>query len=274
MSYKSLATATVLATFIVSGAYAANAVAATPVVNNAATVAPDGSLVSKIVGASVYNGTDANAQTIGKVDDVLLSKDGKAQSLIIGVGGFLGIGEKDVAFDFNKAQWAEKDGKRWLVINTTKEDLQARPNFDTKAYDPTLASNTATAPTAVVPTGSTATASVDKTTLTATPIDKIRVEDLVGTNVYGANDAKVGTIGDVVLTGDKKVDAVLVDVGGFLGMGTKEVAIGLDNLKFMTDKSGNRYLYTNFTKEQFNAQPAYDKGSYANARDKQRMVVN
>ncbi|TPM90695.1 PRC-barrel domain containing protein [Mesorhizobium sp. B2-1-3A] len=247
-----------------------------PAVNNAATtaaVAPNGSLVSKIIGASVYNGTDANAQTIGKVNDVLLAKDGKAQSLIIGVGGFLGIGEKDVAFDFNKAQWAEKDGKRWLVINTTKEDLQAQPNFDTKAYDPTTASNTAPASTTVVP-DSTTTAAVDKTAMTAVPIDKVRVEDLVGTTVYGANDAKVGKIGDVVLTGDKKVDAVLIDVGGFLGMGTKEVAVGMDNLKFMTDKSGNRYLYTNFTKEQFNAQPAYDKGSYANARDKQRMVVN
>ncbi|WP_246683404.1 PRC-barrel domain-containing protein [Mesorhizobium sp. B2-1-3A] len=276
MSYKSLAAATALATLIASGAHAANAVTTAPAVNNAATtaaVAPNGSLVSKIIGASVYNGTDANAQTIGKVNDVLLAKDGKAQSLIIGVGGFLGIGEKDVAFDFNKAQWAEKDGKRWLVINTTKEDLQAQPNFDTKAYDPTTASNTAPASTTVVP-DSTTTAAVDKTAMTAVPIDKVRVEDLVGTTVYGANDAKVGKIGDVVLTGDKKVDAVLIDVGGFLGMGTKEVAVGMDNLKFMTDKSGNRYLYTNFTKEQFNAQPAYDKGSYANARDKQRMVVN
>jgi len=158
------------------------------------------------------------------------------------------------------------------VIKTTKEDLQAQPNFDTKAYDPTTASNTAPAPTTVAP-DSTTTGAVDKTALTAVPIDKIRAEDLVGTTVYGANDAKVGKIGDVVLTGDKKVDAVLIDVGGFLGMGAKEVAVGMDNLKFMTDKSGNRYLYTNFTKEQFNAQPAYEKGTYASARDKQRMVA-
>ncbi|PBB65298.1 photosystem reaction center subunit H [Mesorhizobium sp. WSM4312] len=247
-----------------------------PADNNAATtaaVAPNGSLVSKIIGATVYNGTDANAQTIGKVNDVLLAKDGKAQSLIIGVGGFLGIGEKNVAFDFNKAQWAEKDGKRWLVIKTTKEDLQAQPNFDTKAYDPTTASNTAPTPTTVAP-DSTTTAAVDKTALTAVPIEKVRAEDLVGTTVYGANDAKVGKIGDVVLTGDKKVDAVLIDVGGFLGIGAKEVAVGMDNLKFMTDKSGNKYLYTNFTKEQFNAQPAYEKGTYASARDKQRMIAN
>jgi len=154
MSYKTLAAATALATLIASGAFAANVVTSAPADNNAATtaaVAPNGSLASKIIGASVYNGTDANAQTIGKVNDVLLAKDGKAQSLIIGVGGFLGIGEKNVAFDFNKAQWAEKDGKRWLVIKTTKEDLQAQPNFDSKDYDPTTASNTAAAPTTVAP---------------------------------------------------------------------------------------------------------------------------
>ncbi|UVK46735.1 PRC-barrel domain-containing protein [Mesorhizobium sp. AR07] len=280
MVYKLLAT-TALATLLATGAYAANAVPAAPATENGASgsavAVPDGSLVTKIIGANVYNGTGADAQSIGEVNDIVISKDGKAQSLIIGVGGFLGIGEKNVAYDFSKAQWAEKDGKRWLVVKTTKEDLQALPNFDAKAYDPapaSSASNNATAPAvAVAPAGSNA-AVADKSTLTEMPIDKIRVADLVGTTVYGANDAKVGEIGDVVLTNDKKVDAVLINVGGFLGIGEKEVAVGMEKLKFMTDKAGNRYLYTNFTKEQLKAQAVYDKGTYAQARDKQRMIVN
>ena len=61
-----------------------------------------------------------------------------------------------------------------------------------------------------------------------------------------------------MLTQDSKVDAVIIDVGGFLGIGEKEVAVGMDNLAFMTDKDGKKYLYTNFTKEQLDAQPAYD----------------
>lgn len=105
------------------------------------------------------------------------------------------------------------------------------------------------------------------------PVGEIRGDDLKGTTVYGANDAKVGEIGDVVLTPDKKTDAVIVDVGGFLGIGEKEVAVGMDNLKFMTDKDGNKYLYTTFTKEQLEAQAAYDKGSYAQQRDQQRLIV-
>ncbi|MBZ9669949.1 PRC-barrel domain-containing protein [Mesorhizobium sp. ES1-3] len=259
----------------------------------------DGNLATNIIGENVYNGTGDDAQKIGDVNDIVLTKEGKAQSLIIGVGGFLGMGEKNVAYDFAKAKWAQKNGNRWLVAQTTKEELQALPDFNRKAYDPapaTTASNepAATAPaaapsaatvpaapadkTAAAPADATApdqtkTSAIDKSKLTAMPIGEIRGNDLKGTTVYGANDAKVGEIGDVVLTPDKKTDAVIVDVGGFLGIGSKEVAVGMDNLKFMTDKSGKKYLYTTFTKEQLEKQAAYDKGTYAQKRDEQRLMV-
>ena len=46
--------------------------------------------------------------------------------MIIGVGGFLGVGEKNVAVAFPSLKLAEKDGKRYLVLNTTKEALEVR----------------------------------------------------------------------------------------------------------------------------------------------------
>jgi sporulation protein YlmC with PRC-barrel domain len=280
----------------------------------------DGNLATNIIGETVYNGTGDDAQNIGDVNDIVLAKDGKAESLIIGVGGFLEVGEKNVAYQFDKAKWAERDGDRWLVAETTREGLEALPEFDRRPYDPapaTTASTDAAAPVATTPTvtpapapadktaeapaatpdtaapapmdktaeapapatpdasapDQTQTAAIDKSALTEMPINEIRSEDLVGTTVYGANDVNVGEIGDVVLTGDKKVDAVIIDVGGFLGVGEKEVAVGMDNLKFMTDKDGKRYLYTNFTKEQLEAQVAYDKGTYAEKRDEQRMMM-
>jgi len=278
----------------------------------------EGNLASNIMGESVYNGTADDAQKIGDVKDIVLAKDGKAESLVIGVGGFLGIGTKNVTYDFTKAKWAEKNGDRWLVAETTKEQLQAQPDFNRKAYDPapgsTAAANNAPAattpavvssdttsdkgakpaepakstaenkpatpapataenkPAATSATDETKTASIDKSTLTEMPMGDIRGDDLKGATVYGANDAKIGEIGDVVLK-DNKPDAVIVDVGGFLGIGAKEVALGMDKLKFMTDKDGKKYLYTNFTKEQLQAQTAYDKGSYAEKRDQQRMIL-
>lgn len=270
----------------------------------------EGNLATNIMGETVYNGTADDAQKIGDVKDIVLAKDGKAKSLVIGVGGFLGIGTKNVTFDFAKAKWAEKNGDRWLVAETSKEELQAQPDFNRKAYDPAPAS-TSTASSSETPptitpavsssdttadkgskpaqpaktaenkpadtgtsaTDETKTASIDKSTLTEMPMGNIRGDELKGATVYGANDAKIGQIGDVVLTPDKKPDAVIVDVGGFLGIGAKEVAVGMDKLKFMTDKSGKKYLYTNFTKEQLQAQAAYDKSTYATKRDQQRMVL-
>ncbi|MGX9142883.1 PRC-barrel domain-containing protein [Mesorhizobium sp. 128a] len=276
-----------------------NAAPSEPVVKRA-----DGNLATNIIGETVYNGTADDAEKIGDVNDIVLTKDGMAQSLVIGVGGFLGMGEKNVTYDFAKAQWAEKNGDRWLVAQTTKEELQAQPDFDRKVYDPVPVTTmsdagtppatapaaapaetaapapmdkTAEAPAAESPdvkaTDPTQTAAIDKSTLTEMPVGEIRGDDLKGTTVYGANDAKVGEIGDVVLAPDSKPDAVIIDVGGFLGIGAKEVAVGMDKLKFMTDKDGKKYLYTNFTKEQLQAQAAYDKGSYAEKRDEQRMIL-
>ncbi len=251
----------------------------------------EGNLATNIVGKAVYNGPGDDAQKIGSVNDIVLSKEGAAKSLVIGVGGFLGLGQKNIAFDYNKAQPVERDGERWLVVEASKEQLQELPDFDRKAYDPAPAAAAAGAdtPPAVTPTtdagrntaaddqatqaDQTSTAAIDKSTLTELPADKISADNLIGTGVYGADDAKVGKIGDVVLSADNKVDAVVIDVGGFLGMGSKPVAIGMDNLKFMTDKNGSNYLYTNFTKDELEAQPAYDKSTYAENRDKQRMIL-
>ncbi|TPJ31550.1 PRC-barrel domain-containing protein [Mesorhizobium sp. B2-7-2] len=270
------ATAALMSTALcTAGAHAANT--SNPAAQTE-VVAPvtDGKLVSKIMGAAVYDSTADDATKIGDVNDIVLDKDGKAKLVVIGVGGFLGVGEKNVAYDFSKLEWVNKKGDRWLVAKTTKDELKAQPNFDTKAYD-TAAAPTAQTTNSQAANGkidTTSTASIDKSSLTEMPSDKISAANLIGTNVYGADDAKVGEIGDVILTGDKKVDAIIVDVGGFLGIGEKKVAVAMENLKFMTDKNGNRYLYTNFTKDQLEAQTAYDKATYAQNRDKQRIIVN
>src|SRR4051794_25352709 len=57
---------------------------------------------SKLVGVDVY-GTD-NAK-IGDIREVLLNRNGAAEAVVIGVGGFLGIGEKDVAVPFSAVEW-------------------------------------------------------------------------------------------------------------------------------------------------------------------------
>jgi len=310
---RNLLATTALATLVATAAYAQQnpAPSQTETAQPAAPadqatqpmVKADGYLATNMIGENVYNGTGDNAENIGDVNDLVIAKDGKVDAVVVGVGGFLGIGEHNVAVAFPKLSWAEKNGDRWLVYPATKEQLQALPEFDRKAYAPapvasndtgttpatapaddTMAQAPATKPAAPAATDqqaadqpaatdTTTTAAIDKSTLTELPAGDLKAEELIGTTVYGANDENIGEISDIALTQDGKVDAVIIDVGGFLGIGEKPVAVGFDKLAFMTDKNGKKYLYTKFTKEQLEAQTAYDKGSYAAQRDKQRMMV-
>ena len=330
---RTLLASTALATFVTTAAFAQQDPAPAPA--PAETMQPaapsadqpmvkaDGYLATNMLGENVYNGTGDDAENIGDVNDLVIGNDGAVKAVVIGVGGFLGIGEKNVAIDMAALDWAEKNGDRWLVTNATKEQLEALAAFDRTPYDPApapVASNepiapapadgTAAAPapaepmaaetpvpadqpaatdtseatdtaapatetTAAAPgaTDTTTTAAIDKSALTEVPSGELKAEELIGTRVYGANDENIGEISDIILSQDGKADSIVLDVGGFLGMGEKPVAVGFDNLAFMTDKDGNKYLYTKFTKEQLEAQPAYDKGTYTEKRDEQRLIV-
>lgn len=87
-------------------------------------------LASKLIGESVYNGTGDKAEKVGDVNDVLMSSDGKAQAVVIGVGGFLGVGEKDVAVQFDRLTWGvDKGNDKRLMIQASKDDLKSAPTF-------------------------------------------------------------------------------------------------------------------------------------------------
>ena len=60
---------------------------------------------SKLVGLAVYN--DAN-EKLGDVSEILLDKSGKINAVIIGVGGFLGVGQHDIAVTFDKLKWVDE----------------------------------------------------------------------------------------------------------------------------------------------------------------------
>ena len=85
--------------------------------------------------ASKFNGTDvigADDEKIGDVSDVLFDKDHKIIAFIVGVGGFLGIGAKDVAID--PASFQAVPGKdandMKLRLSMTKDELKAAPAFE------------------------------------------------------------------------------------------------------------------------------------------------
>ena len=72
---------------------------------------PAGTTVTNFYKQNVYDPSD---NKIGDVDDVLIDKEGRVTAMIIGVGGFLGMGEKDVAVSFSSVRASEKNNKWYL----------------------------------------------------------------------------------------------------------------------------------------------------------------
>ncbi len=88
-------------------------------------------LVSNIVGSTVFDTSDND---LGKVNDVVLDKDGKMTAVVIGVGGFLGIGEKNVAVPYDAiTKTADKDGNPKLILNASADALNGAPEYMTVA---------------------------------------------------------------------------------------------------------------------------------------------
>lgn len=362
---RNLLATTAIATLIATGAAVAQTTAPAPAADAPMEAAPqpqvkhaEGHLASNLIGETVYNGSGEGAENIGEVKDLVLDSEGNIQAIVVGVGGFLGIGEKQVALQYDLVEWTEMDGEEYIVVETTREALEAQQEFDLAAYEmqpadaevgntqPATAEDLAAAPVAddeagmtgdtaaptddmaaapapagddmaateeaapaddmaateeaapaddmaaseeVAPAGEetaaapaddtmtetdeTQTSAIDRSSLNEVQVGDISADDFVGTTVYGANDENIGEIGDVILSDDGQVEAVIIDVGGFLGIGEKEVAVSMDNLAFLSDADGEYYLYTTFTQEQLEAQAAYDEGSFAENRDDQLLTV-
>jgi sporulation protein YlmC with PRC-barrel domain len=309
---RTLLATTALAAFLTSGALipsawaqdaatktdpakAAAATSQAPAPGGYFSAAPEQVLASSVLGKTVYTGSDEQGEAIGDVNDVVINASGGAEAMVIGVGGFLGIGEKDVAVGFDRVSWSDRDGQRIIVVSATKEELQAAPEFDRTALMSGVAATGPENGSAAAPvitdeaaeaappvTGTTPQMSdpdinppVDPGTTAATPPDEMKLVDpaligadkLIGTEVKVADDTKVGEIGDVLLDKNGKAEAYVIDVGGFLGIGQKQVAMSAQSVEVMADASGTMTIYSPFTKAQLETQAAYDEDAYkANPR--------
>jgi hypothetical protein len=131
MIQRLLAT-TALVAFVASGSYGAEA-PAKPGEGRFLSDMSEGSLASQLIGETVYASEAADAETVGEIDDLVVGNDGNIDAAIVGVGGFLGVAEKDVAVSFDSLKLVDRDGDRFVVLETTKEELEAAPQFEVQA---------------------------------------------------------------------------------------------------------------------------------------------
>jgi len=104
-------------------------------------------LASELIGMRIYSterevdaedgvnkGAEKEWDDIGEVNNVVLGRDGKVRGVILGIGGFLGIGEKDVAVEMSSIRFVREKGSDkddfFLVVNAPKEMLEKAPTYE------------------------------------------------------------------------------------------------------------------------------------------------
>jgi sporulation protein YlmC with PRC-barrel domain len=116
---------------------------------------------TKLIGLDIYNRAD---EKLGDINEILLDKDGRVKAVVIGVGGFLGMGEHDIAVSMDKLKFMEEPHKSakadradsksttgsspharrdaandWMpdhaVMDATKDQLKAMPQFKYASYN-------------------------------------------------------------------------------------------------------------------------------------------
>jgi sporulation protein YlmC with PRC-barrel domain len=129
---KTLALAAVGLAFAGGLAFAESPMTREPTTGRSVVTSPSMNhwLASNIYKANVY---DPSENKIGDVSDLIIDSDGNVTAAVISVGGFLGVGQKDVEIPFKDLKITMRDGKDWLTLNRTKDELKSAPAYDKKA---------------------------------------------------------------------------------------------------------------------------------------------
>ncbi|MDB5555147.1 MAG: photosystem reaction center subunit [Rhizobium sp.] len=313
---------------------------------------------------SVQPGAEKDWADVGEINEVILDRSGQVKAVVLGVGGFLGMGEKAVAVPMTDVKFV-KSGEGaddfFLVVNTNKDALAAAPAFVSaqekaaqqaaaadaaKQADPaavptdTATDTTMTAPadatadaTAAKPADATADATAEKPADTTTAADtsaaktdttttaadttakkpadattamddnaaatdttttastttgnstqamtdenrarltrpeitregyaaaqakEITADKLTGARVYGPKDEDVGEINRIILDNNGQVERVVLDVGGFLGIGERQIAVTMDELNIVKNAKGDDFrVYIDANQANLKAQPEF-----------------
>lgn len=317
---------------------------------------------SRLIGMSVYSTEEEvgdegmvdagdNWERIGEINDVILSRSGDMEAVLLDIGGFLGIGERTVAVnlsDLKLVSDTDAAGDFFVVVTSDRATLENAPEFDTDvigawntaeesaenagemAEDTTEQTAAAvegaateageSAEGAVVTTGAALNEAGDEVAeagedvaesaeaagqemeqeademaaetdgemaaetdtemaaetdtemaaetdgeiidgMTYSPegymaadATTMTAEQLDGAEVYDGRDERVGEISEVIVSDDGKISNVVLDVGGFLGMGEKHVSMPFDKLNLQQEDGGDDLrVYVSATKEELEA---------------------
>jgi uncharacterized protein YrrD len=259
---------------------------------------------SELMGATVFvseaevvatevDGTPEGWESVGTVDDIIISREGEVRGVMLDVGGFLGIGARSVVVSMNELRLVAdaNDDTVYVVFTASREQLEAAPEFrhevgveaDQPETAPPLrrpacrpAAPAQPADPAAPPAepGATAPAQPGVTAdrFGPGPIEPaegfqraewttLTADDLQRAEVYDRFNERVSGISDVVLSPDGgEVEGVLINIGGFLGLGARTVFVDGDFMEVHHDPEFRDIrVYLHMTEAELEAQPEYQR---------------
>ena len=242
-----------------------------------------------LMGDTVENSA---GEDLGDIETLVVADDGSIEHVVIGVGGFLGIGEKEVALPWDR--FTVVPGENKLVADVSREELEAMPEFDwpENYQEGSLVTadrtDTDMDGDAVDDAQQSASQAVDNATQTAEqaaddadetvdqaindddadkvddagqtlpPSSEVLAGSLIGAMILSHDDRDVGEVDDVVIGADGTAEGVIVDVGGFLGVNDKQVMIAWKDLEVRRNEDGDVLVRTGLTEEAMGAMSDYD----------------
>ncbi|MEQ6201539.1 PRC-barrel domain-containing protein [Sulfitobacter sp. HNIBRBA2951] len=251
---------------------------------------------SEVIGMRVYaSEADIQGETvtmdgqkewddIGEINEILLTRSGEVQSVIVGVGGFLGIGEKDVSVAMDQLQFVTEEGEidnYFIVIKASAAGVEEAPSYESSQMKAPMADDKEAMADEKEVMADDKEAMADDTKemeaneaatdkAPATPMteregymtvssDDLNTEDLTGARIYSSNDEDIGEISELLVTDNGKLDRAIIDVGGFIGLGEKSVAVKMDELQILRqDDGGDIRVYIDATEEALEKMPEYE----------------
>lgn len=216
--------------------------------------------------AEEYAGPQDGWEDIGEINDVIIARDGSVEAVLVDIGGFLGIGERQVAVDMEAVRFvsdsatAEDADDFFLVLNANRAVLEGAPVYGMASdMAPGMTDDAATDQAMATPETAPETAAAATTEAPATiAVAELTADELQGAPVYDADNTWIGEVSELVLTPEGQVSKAVIDVGGFLGIGAKPVALDMESVTIAREAgSDDLRLTVAMTKAELEAMPQH-----------------
>jgi sporulation protein YlmC with PRC-barrel domain len=210
----------------------------------------------RLIGRRVRNAQD---ETVGDINSVIISQDGSVSAVIVGVGGFLGIGEREVAIRWQDLR-VTNNGED-VRVNMTKEQVRALPEYhfaenQRRGTVFSTRNEPARPPAVVAPVDAARQAAPTAPRPVAATADALSANAVIGASVRNGRNETIGRVYDVIMDASGTARTLVISSGGVLGIGERRSAVPMSAVRVGRDGE-TVVVTTTMTAEQLQGMPEY-----------------